>query len=372
LLGLVPLLFASCREAPDEVKLGLNLELTGDIRTIGQSALDGAVLFVRQVNEAGGLEVGGRKYPLVTVVRDNGARPGQAAETALQLAASDGVLAMIGPNSGACAEAAAVVAEKMKCVMISPWSASPATTVDDQTGAPRRYVFRAGRADPWQGAVAAGFARRGLGAARAAVVYDKDSAASAAEAELFRRAFTASGGSVASFGVVDPSALRSAPPDVLFLPLDTREAAALLPAWRTAGVDAPVIGPDAWVSPQAAGVAGGALEGAYSTAHFSPDSAAPEARRFVADFTAAFGRPPDEVAALAYDACALIAAAIESCGRIDREAVREAVGRIKDFRGATGEFRFVPGSGDPRKSAAILQFRDGAWRWVENAAPLPE
>ncbi len=380
LLSLVPLLLASCREARNEVKLGLNLELTGDIRTVGQSSLDGVSLFVRQLNEAGGLDIAGQKYFFWTVVRDNGAHPAQAAEMAQQLVTSDGVLAMIGPNSGACAEAAAVVAEKLKCVLISPWSASPATTIEQKTGAARRYVFRAGSPDPWQGAVAAGFALRTLGATRAAVVYDKNSPASVAEWELFRRAFTESGGTIVSAEALRPAdepavtdALVSASPEVVFLPLDARDAALLLPALRSAGVEAPVVGLDAWISPQLADTAGDFLEPAYLTAHFSPDSATPEARRFVADFTSAYGRPPDEAAALAYDACGLIVTAIGTSGRIDREAVREAMARMENYRGVTGEFRFVPGSGDPRKSAAVLQFRSGAWRWVENATPpLPE
>ena len=314
------------------------------------------------------------------MARDNGAHPAQAAEIAQQLVTSDGVLAMIGPNSGACAEAAAVLAEKLKCVLISPWSASPATTVDPKTGAARRYVFRAGSPDPWQGAVAAGFALRTLGATRAAVAYDKNSPASVAEAELFRRAFTGSGGTIVSAEALRPAdetvvtgALIAASPEVVFLPLDARDAALLLPALRSAGVEAPVVGLDAWISPQLADTAGDFLEPAYLTAHFSPDSATPEARRFVADFTSAYGRPPDEAAALAYDACGLIVTAIGTSGRIDREAVREAMARMENYRGVTGEFRFVPGSGDPRKSAAVLQFRSGAWRWVENATPpLPE
>jgi ABC-type branched-subunit amino acid transport system substrate-binding protein len=103
LLGLGPVFFAPCREARNEVQLGLNLELTGDIRTVGQSSLDGVSLYVRQLKEAGRLDLAGQKYFFGTVARDNGAHPAQAAEIAQQLVTSDGVLAMIGPNSGACA-----------------------------------------------------------------------------------------------------------------------------------------------------------------------------------------------------------------------------------------------------------------------------
>ena len=152
------------------VKIGLNLELTGDIQTIGQSAKNAAELFFAQANDAGGAKLadGTHKFQLVT--SDNGANATQAAGVAQQFISRDNVTAVIGPNSGHCAITASDIAEGLKCVMISPWSSDPETTMDRGAGVPKRYVFRAGATDDLQGRVMARFALDKLGARKAAII----------------------------------------------------------------------------------------------------------------------------------------------------------------------------------------------------------
>jgi branched-chain amino acid transport system substrate-binding protein len=78
---------------------------------------------------------------------------------------------------------------------------------------------------------------------------------------------------------------------------------------------------------------------------------------------------PDDVAALTYDAFGLLIEAVKSAGKIDRQAVRDALAKIPKYDGVTGSMQFVPGSGDPIKSAVILQIKDGKFVWVANAQP---
>ena len=56
-------------------------------------------------------------------------------------------------------------------------------------------------------------------------------------------------------------------------------------------------------------------------------------------------------------------------GAQDEGDTRPALGRIENYQGVTGTMRFQPGSGDPIKSAVILQIRDGKFAWVANAEP---
>ena len=61
----VAALTASCgKSGPDPVVLGFNLELTGDVQTIGQSAKNAAELFFAKQNEAGGIELADGKRPV--------------------------------------------------------------------------------------------------------------------------------------------------------------------------------------------------------------------------------------------------------------------------------------------------------------------
>ena len=45
----------------------------------------------------------------------------------------------------------------------------------------------------------------------------------------------------------------------------------------------------------------------------------------------------------------------KSAGKVDRQAVRDALAKIPNYEGVTGNMQFQEGSGDPIKSAVILQ-----------------
>ena len=379
LLALVAsLAVVGCKPSADRVLLGLNLELTGDIQAVGASSKNAADLFREQTNAAGGIKLGDHALPLEMIIRDNAANPMQSASIAQELIAKDGVVAVIGPNSTACALPAADIAESLKCVMISPWSTDTRTTMDQASGVPKRYVFRSCFTDPFQARVLARFARGQLDATRAAVLYEADAEVTRGQAELFRETFAADGGEVVAFQSYRPgqedfaaelATIRDAAPHILYVPAYYSDVPKIARQARAAGLTVPLLGSDAWVGPNLLRLGGADLEGSYICRHFSPDSANPRAKEFVAAYTAKYGQPPDDVAALTYDACGLIATALSQAGANDREALREALAKISEYQGVTGTFRFEPGSGDPLKSATVLQIKDGAFRWVTDAAP---
>ena len=77
---------------------------------------------------------------------------------------------------------------------------------------------------------------------------------------------------------------------------------------------------------------------------------------------------PDDVAALTYDAFGLLVQAIKEAGKMERQAIRDALAKIQKYEGVTGTMQFA-GTGDPIKSAVILQIKDGQFAWVANAQP---
>jgi len=379
-LALAAAAIAGCgAKKSDDVKIGLNIELTGDIPAVGASSKNAAEMFFEKVNAEGGIPLAeGKKQKVELIVRDNGAKADQAASVAQQLISSQEVVAMIGPNSSACAIPAGEIAEALKCVMISPWSTNPKTTLDSVSGAPKRYVFRGCFTDPFQALVLAKFAINDLGAKRAAVLYDVSSEAPLGQATLFKETFTANGGEVVAFetfttGDKDFSAqltnIREAAPDIIFLPTYYNDVPLIAQQARRLGITAPFIGSDAWSSPEIIKLGGADVEGSYFCNHFSTQIATDQAKKFIADYTAKYGQAPDDVAALTYDACGLVSEAIKAGGKNDREALREALAKIRQYNGVTGDFRFEPGSGDPIKSAVVLQIKDGAFQWVTNAQP---
>ena len=70
---------AGCGGGSSSAKIGLNIELTGEMPAVGASAKNAAEMFVNEINKAGGLDVAGKKQPLTLVIGDNAAKADQAA-----------------------------------------------------------------------------------------------------------------------------------------------------------------------------------------------------------------------------------------------------------------------------------------------------
>src|SRR5690606_6176653 len=357
--------------AAQEIVVGLNAELTGSIPVVGQSSRNGAQLAVDQINAAGGLEVGGRRYTIRLVIEDNEDDAASAVAATTKLITQNRVVAVVGPNASRNAVPAAQIAENMRTPLISPWSTNPATT------AGKRYVFRAAFIDDFQGQVVAAFAREHLGAQTAAVLFDIASEYNKGIAEIFRESFQALGGRVVAWetyttGDRDFSSqltnIRAANPDVLFLPNYYSEVPLQVQQAQRLGISAHIIGSDSWGSAELLALGGAAMEGLFCTTHYAPDIATPAAREFIAAYEARYGSTPDDVAALSYDSMQLLFHALQKAGRVDREAVRDALASITDFEGVTGSMRFE-GTGDPIKSAVIIQIRDRQFTYLDSVAP---
>jgi branched-chain amino acid transport system substrate-binding protein len=371
-------MLAGCGDSTPSAKIGLNVELTGEMPAVGASAKNAAELYAEQVNAAGGLDVGGQKFPIKLVIADNAAKADQASAVAQRLIAQDNVLAMVGPNASSCAIPASSIAEALKCPMISPWSTNPKTTLNADGNGSKQYVFRACFTDTFQARVLAKFVMNNLKAKTAAVLYDVASEAPNGQANLFRETFEKDGGKVVSFetyttGDRDFSAqltkIKAANPDVIFLPAYYNDAPLIAQQARRLGITVPFVGSDAWSSPEIIKLGGADIEGSYFCNHYSTDIATPVAQKFMADYQAKYNQAPDDVAALTYDAMGFLGQAIKDAGKLDRQAVRDALSKIAKFDGVTGSLQFQPGSGDPIKSAVILQIKDGKFVWVANGAP---
>lgn len=371
-------LFGCGQGGTPSVKIGLNAELTGEMPAVGASAKNAAELFVSQINEAGGIEVGEQKLPMELVVGDNGAKADQAAAVAQRLISQENVLVMAGPDASACAIPASEIAESLKCPMISPWSTNPKTTVDSTTGKPKNYVFRACFTDIFEARVLAKFVLNTLNAKTAAALYDVASEAPNAQATLFKEVFEKNGGRMVAFetyttGDRDFSAqltkIKAANPEVIFLPTYYNDVPLVIEQAHRLGITAQFVGSDAWSSPEILKLGGAHLEGSYFCNHYSTEIATPVAREFMKAYKDRFGQDPDDVAALTYDAFGLITQAVTRAGKLDREAVRNALASIQKYEGVTGTMQFQPGSGDPIKSAVMLQIKDGKFDWVANAEP---
>jgi len=380
LLLCLGLLISGCtneKASAPTIKIGLIAELTGSIPAVGASCRNAALLAVKIINADGGLDVGGKKYPIELVIQDSGAKPEQAAAIAQKLITQDRVLAIIGPNSSSNAIPASEIAEKAQVVLITPWSTNPKTTINIRTGQPKKYVFRACFTDVFEGRVLANFATDTLRVKKVAILYDIASDVLKSQAEQFQKYFTAKGGVIVACetytgGDKDFSAqltkIKRAQPEILFAPSYYTDVPLEVAQAHRLGLKIPFLGSDAWSTEDLIKMSGPAVEGFYFSNHYSPNSNNPVTKAYVAAYQAAYSNTPDDIAALTADAFGLLFQALTMSGKLDRQALRNSLSQLRSYQGVTGNISFF-GTGDPIKGAVILQIKNGKFVWFADALP---
>lgn len=361
-----------------KIKIGVIAELTGDVPAVGTSCKNAAEMAVQEINDAGGIQLGEKKYQVKLIIEDNAGKAEQSASSAQKLITQQKVTAIVGPNASRYALPAAEIAETSKTVLITPWSTAPKATLDSKTNVSKKYVFRACFIDPFQGGVLAKFTLDNLKLKKAAVLYDVASEYNKGIAEIFKDVYEKNGGKVVAFETYTTNdkdfssqltKIKQANPDVIFLPNYYSEVPLQIQQAKRLGIKAPFIGSDSWGSEELVKLCGADCNDYYFSTHYAADSASDTTKKFIANYKAKYGTTPDDVAALTYDSFGLLWQAIKTAGKNDRQAVRDALAKIPQYEGVTGNMQFKEGSGDPVKSAVILKIKDGKFTWFANAKP---
>jgi branched-chain amino acid transport system substrate-binding protein len=379
LLVILSLGICGCsREDSSRIKVGVIAELTGDIPAVGASCKNAAEMAVAEINDGGGIQLGDRKYKIDLIIEDNAGKADQSASAAQKLITQNNVVAIVGPNASRYALPAAEIAESSKVVLITPWSTAPKATLDSRTGASKKYVFRSCFIDPFQGRVVAKFVLDNLGLKKAAVLYDVASEYNKGIAEIFKEVYEQNGGSIVAFETYTTNdkdfssqltKIKKAGPEIIFLPNYYSEVPLQIQQAKRLGIAVPFVGADAWGSAELTKLCGADCDGYYFSTHYAADAATETTKKFIAGYKAKYGTTPDDVAALTYDSFGLLWQALGTAGRKDRQAVRDALAKIPQYEGVTGNMQFKEGSGDPIKSAVILKIKDGKFTWFANAKP---
>lgn len=380
LVVLVTVFYAPFSWSADTIKVGFDIELTGDIPKVGESSKYAAEMLKEQVNSAGGIKVGDKTYQLQFIYEDNEAKAESATAAALKLITQDQVLAVIGPQASKQAVPAGEICNSFKTPMISPWSTNPKTTMD------RPYVFRACFLDPFQGPVAANFVTEEFGAKKAAVLYDIASDYPKGLAEYFKNAFEKlhGPGSVVAFETFttkdrDFSAqltnIVKSGADILFLPQYYDEVPLVVKQAQELGWKKPIMGSDSWGSAELMNLCGGACNGYFFSTHYAAAGAKGTTKDFIDRYKAKYNYVPDDVAALTWDATRLLLQAIQNTNGLtgnldkDRDAIKDQLAKIKDFEGITGKMTFTP-EGDPIKCAVVVKISDkGEFEFYKSVCP---
>jgi branched-chain amino acid transport system substrate-binding protein len=247
----------------------------------------------------------------------------------------------------------------------------------------RPYVFRACILDPVQATSAVSFIKKQFpNVSKVAVLYNIEDDYSKGLAELFRDSWGKEAGkSVAafeSFGQKDQdfsaqlTRIVASGAEFLYLPVYYNHVALAVPQIKDLGWgNKPIFGSDSWGSADLWTLSKGLVKDCYFTTHYAAAGATGATKDFIDRYKATYGYVPDDVAALSYDSAKLILKAIQDAGITgdlakDRQAVRDAISKMKNFPGITGNITF-DGKQDPYKPAVVVKVNaNGEFEFVTN------
>ena len=350
-----------------QVKLGFQAPLTGAAATDGKSAKIAAEMAIEKINSSGG--VLGQKMELVTY--DDQAKTEEAVFTANKLTGQDDVKFAVSGSYSASGRAAAPILQKAQVPFISAYGVHPDIT---RSG---NYCFRGVHLGPPQGRAAAKFLADNLGLKRVSVV-TMDNDYGQATFEGFKSATEQFGIKVLGeytyslkdrqFGSIVASVKRDNP-DAVYVTGYFFTAAPLVSQLRSAGIQAPIVGSQAFDAQKLIEIAGPAVEGVYIVGGLNRDRDVAELKEYLAEFEKRSGYAGENVGATVYSAVRLMADAIGRTGTLDQPKVRDALAATHNFPHLAGELVSFNALREINMPMNVNVVKDGRFRhyaWIDD------
>jgi len=349
--------------------IGCVLPLTGRYASYGNRVLEAVIL-------ASGVFDPGRDTPIELFVEDSKGDPAAAREAVRRLADEHHVIGIVGPLGSTASLETAEEAQQRGI---------PIITLTQRTGITEtgEYVFRNFLTGDTQTRALVSYAIDNLGIRNFAILYPNDpygtemmhsfwdevlrQGGQIRGVESYTPGQTDFGREIKSLTGLDAPEEGKEPGEkpkpvvdfnALFIPDSSSVVSMIAPQltfYDVIGVR--LLGTNIWNSPELLKKDGEYFEGAIFTDCFFLNSTRPEVRAFVDRFYVAWGREPENVEALAYDATDMMVRLIAGGGMEIREDLRDGISRIENYPGITGATSFSR-ERDARKPLHILMVVD--------------
>ena len=349
----------------DTIKVGVLGPMTGDVSVYGLAVINGATLYLDQVNANGG--VNGKQLEVITMDEQGDATQ---AVTCFTKMCDQGITALVGDVTTTPTLALAAESADYNMPMVTASATAEAVTYDAETDTVNGNVFRATFTDPFQGIKMADYAYQKLGYTQAAVIYLKGADYNEGLAENFVKEFESLGGTIVdqetyADGDVDfktqLTTILGKNPQVVFCPNYYQDVGQILAQAESIGLTVPFLGGDGWD-----GLEGYATADQLKDAYFCANYAKGSSTEFESAYKEKYGEDyPNGFAPLGYDAAMTVVyglqaaedAGLEAGTDEYKQAVIDAIAS-GSIDGITGTFTFDEHH-NPVKQTAILCF-DGA------------
>lgn len=326
----------------DTIKVGVVLPTTGREAKPGQYQKEGIELAIKQINDAGGVNVGGKKMKFQEVFYDDGSDQAKSASLAERAMSSDNVTAVLGGYSTALGEAESVMPDRYK----TPWitTGAAASTIFSHG---YKYVF--GTLSPTNllgsttaeylgSLIDAGKLKKGLKIAMA--LENTDHGLDYGNGinqwiEQHPGYFTVVMSEKFDLGAPDFSGLlqkvNAAKADIFLADAHLQDYITMQRQYLQTGMHHQMLsygarGPEA----DARKALGDGVDYIFAGIWWSSSLPYPQVKKFNDDYKQAYGHAPDSwYPATAYDAVRALAKAIETAGKLDKTAIRDALQNVQ-------------------------------------------
>jgi len=364
--------------AQQTLRIGVADALTGGAAVYGLPQANAVELAAREINAAGGIEVGGATYLLDVVAYDDKGNPTEATNAVRKLIDFDEVKYILGFCCSGATGAVASFIESEDAVMLVGNAAERSITTREipnltRTRPPADYT----------GAAAGAFVAQ-QGRKRVAVLGALDVGFYASYVDAFEKELNAAGGEIVAreaFSLKDRdmtpqlTKIRGLDADALLVVGYVEPAAFIYRQSVELGLDLPRYGFTSGSEEQFLRVATSEqMEGVWDLrpTELTLLSATENGVAYHANYTAAFGASPSPSSPYAYDQTYALKAALEAAGTVeDTAAVAAALRDIPVPAEAVMQYLPVDGkmfdrNGQAYTSNGAFQWRSGNWTFVQD------
>lgn len=340
--------------------------MTGDNAEYGIGFANAANLMAKEWNEKGGVDIGGVKYTVEIKEYDDKSDSDEAALIAEKIVSDDEIYGVLGHFASGICMVAAPTYQEAGYVNISPTSShADFSGIGD-------YIFRNNTVITVETATGADIAVNSLGKSKVGVLsIDTEWGQSAGDA--MEENIADKGGEVVLRQEVSADAVdfateianfKAAGAEVVMVAGMYGTLGPFVVALQNSDYIIPVVGcSNAYTdnmleySKQAPDI------DIYAPVSFFAGNPDPEIQAYVEAYTEAYGSAPSSLTTQAYDSVGIMLTALEKAGKLDREAMKDAIYDI-EYDGMSG-FTTFDEIGDAQKVFTKVTIQDGAWVLAE-------
>ncbi len=323
------------------VNIGILTALSGPLAAPGRFQMNGFNLARDELNEPGGIEVGGRRLRVELKVYDTRGNPAEGASAMQRLTTVDRAAVVLGELSSGVVPAVAPIAEENETPFIMTVPTGPTLTRGNN-----RFVFRVNAHNDMLGKALADFVAQRDWRPLAFIAWNNDAGRGGVQGmrEALPQGFPIAYTGFFNVGEVDFSAhitnIRNSGARAVMLFMDEEPGSLAISQIRAAGLPVQLIGTLAMGSDRfLARLDAQRLAGMVQYNAFPPNAPIPAIQAFSQRYRARFNEEAHGFAAQSYDGLMMAAAAIRAANSTSGARIRDALARI-EHRGVTGTLKF--------------------------------